>query len=141
MDLFEVIKAAIAKDGEGVEAGPERGEGDEAEKDGSVEAKQPTSGAVGDSASHSPIPLAQALVSQAVATVLSMPPGHQALFVVVLLYLASRVFLLRHSDPSAHRMDESNLKVDHLTIEIREMKILLEAILRQQGVGGSGDEL
>lgn len=147
MDLFEVIKTAIAEDGEGgemVEVGPERGEENEVEKDGGDEAKQPTSGAVDDIATHSPIPQAQALVSQAIATVLSMPQRHQALLAVVLLYLVSRVLLLGHSDPSAHQMDELNRKVDDLTAEIGEIKVLIEAMLRQQSVGGSGgsgDEL
>ena len=132
LDLFEVIKTAIAEDGEGgemIEDGPEK----EVEEDGRDDTKPPASDDVGDIAAHSLVSQAQALISRAIATVLSIPPWQQAVLAVMLLYLASRVLLRRRSDPSSHQIEELNRKIDDLTIEIREVKVLLETMLRQRG--------
>ena len=120
-DLFEVIKKAIPSS-------------DDSEAIGEVESKEPfivdTNEANADageteSATIKPPLMFDGIFRQIIASFSHMTPTQQLAIFVAIFLVGSVIF--SRNDPRAS--DDLAHKVDELTIEIREVKVLLERIL------------
>lgn len=123
LDLFEVIKSAIASGEEGGEISELEAEVPEEEsKVIEMEKKETTANAT--------LSKIQGIISQAVAVFLSLTQKQKLLFGFVVLYFVTKVlFRRRYADPTSETLDNLNKKVDDLTSEVLEMKSMLEKVL------------
>ncbi len=125
LDLFEVIKAAIVS-GEGGE-GKEDLEVEEPEE---ADIKMPTDIEVTESASGVILSQVEGILRQVVTSFLSLPQSQQLLLGIVVLYFVAKLIFGKKTD-AAEAFDDLTRKVDDLTLEVKEMKAMLETILKQ----------
>lgn len=127
LDLFDVIKSAIASTSD---------EGDEDVKDLEVkeledeeitnhpaEIKEPS---LEISTKNETISQIESMFRQFVATFSSLSQNQQLLLACIVLYSVTKIFT-RKGDVRSEAIDD---KVDNLTNEVREMKAMLESILK-----------
>jgi len=135
LDLFEVIKKAIA-------SGEEGGEIEDSEADTQPEEEANVATAVVEeeglrnkttaseiaTMDETP-PQVEGMLQQLVAALLSLTQNQQLLLAVVVLYFLTKMILSK-KDPTADKMDDLARQVDDLTNEVRDMKNMLETILK-----------
>jgi len=135
LDLYEVIKKAIASGEEGgeiedseVEAQPEE-EVNVAttvvEKDGLRNKATASEIATMD---ETP-PQVEDMLQQLVAALLSLTQNQQLLLAFVVLYFLTKMIFSK-KDPTTDKMDDLARQVDDLTNEVRNIKTMLESILK-----------
>jgi len=117
LDLFEVIKSAIASGEEGGEIVDLEVEPDE-EITSTVEVK------VAETATDETTSQVEGIFRQLVAAVLSLTQSQQLLLAFVVVYFVIKM-LFRKNDPTADTIDDLAQKVDNLTNEVMEMKTML----------------
>jgi len=122
LDLFEEIKSAIASS--------DGGEGITDMEDAEEEAKEEvTSSAQIETEPASTASPKEGIVRRVVTSFLSMPKL-QILLGVGVLYFGGNMLLSSWSDPSTIAIAELSHKVDDLSREVKEMKAMLEAVLK-----------
>lgn len=128
LDLFEVIKAAIAsgEKGEGageleVEEEPEE-EAKEQPLEAETVAKPPTT-------TNTIFSQMKAVFRQVVATISSLPHIQQIVLAFIVFYFITKIVFVR-KDSAAETINDLNQKIDDLTKEVKEMKAMLKSVLR-----------
>lgn len=127
LDLFDVIKSAIASTSD---------EGDEGVKDLEVEELEDeeitnrpaeiNEPSLESSTKSETISQIESMFRQFVATFSSLSQNQQLLLACIVLYFVTKIFT-RKGDVRSEAIDD---KVDNLTNEVREMKAMLESILK-----------
>ena len=120
LDLFEVIKSAIASS-----------EGGEEISD--IVAEEPDEETTTIPTDAEPVESVKATLSQVVASLVSMPQNQQLLLAFVVLYFVTKILFGKKQYPSADAIDELSQNVEDLTNEVREMKAMLKSILELSG--------
>lgn len=131
LDLFEVVKAAIASG----EEGGQIGEIEEEVLEEEVEVKQPEGAEVSASDTLSKM---QGVFRGAVAALLSLSPTQKLLLGSVASYLIAKMLSRGAHEPDTEAIRQLTQKVDDLKAEVGEMRALLERILEQSNQGEEG---
>lgn len=123
LDLFEEIKSAIASS--------DGGEGDTDMEDTEEEAKEEATSStrVESEPATTTSPKDGGIVHRVVSSFLSMPKL-QILLGVGVLYFGANILLSSRRDANANAIAELSHKVDDLSREVKEMKAMLEAVLK-----------
>jgi len=123
LDLFEVIKSAIASS-----------EGGEEISD--IVAEEPDEETPSIPTDAEPAESVKATLSQIESTIrqvmtslVSMPQNQQLMFAFVVLYFVTKMLFGKKQYPSADAIDELSQHVEDLTNEVQEMKAMLKSIL------------
>jgi len=133
LDLFEEIKSAISSS-----------EGGEHIKDLEVESDEeiiniPIEVEELETTTNETLSQIESMYRQFVAAFSSLTQNQQLLLVFVVLYFATRILIRK--DSSAGAIDDLAQKVDGLTKEVRELKAMLESILKLSEQSSNQDEL
>lgn len=128
LDLFEVIKSAIAAASEGGEDIKDI-EDEEQEDDitaPSIETEEPAA------ATNTALTQIEGVLRQAVSMFLTLSPNQQLLVAFFVLYFLAKMFFGKKGAIRSEEIDDLAQKVDDLAREVKEMKALLETIVAQQ---------
>ena len=126
LDLFEVIKSAIASSEGGEEISDIVAEEPDEETTTIPTDAEPAE-SVKATLSH-----IEGAVRQVVASLVSMPQNQQLLLAFVFLYFVTKI-LSGKKYPSSDAIDELSQNVEDLANEVREMKAMLKSILELSG--------
>ena len=127
LDLFEVIKSAIASSEGGEEISDIVAEEPD-EETTTIPTDAEPAGSVKATLSH-----IEGTIRQFVASLVSMPQNQQLLLAFVVLYFVTKIIFGKKQYPSADAIDELSQNVEDLTNEVREMKAMLKSILELSG--------
>ena len=120
IDLFQVIKSALASGEEGME-----GIGEDSALPADEEAEEAEAAAI-----ETPtMSLIESTFRDLVDALSSLTLNQLLLLAFVALYFLSKIFFRRTEVPTTETVDNLTRKVDDLTLEVREMKAVLERIL------------
>lgn len=128
LDLFEVIKAAIVSGEEGEGAGELEVE-EEPEEETKKQPAEAEAAEKPSTTANAIFSQMEAIFRQTVATVSSLPQNQQLVLAFIVFYFITKI-VFRRKDPAAETIDNLNQKIDDLTNEVKEMKAMLENVLR-----------